>query len=74
MPKLRLEPNLTDPDAFYELLTDAHRERTPEASERINARLVLLLANHVGDLEVLREAVAIATGADAGGTAQAGGR
>lgn len=64
MPKLNLEPNLTDPDAFYEALTDVHRRCTPETSERINARLVLLLANHVGDVEMLREAIEIAAASD----------
>ena len=63
MPKLNLETNLADPDAFYELLMNVHRECSPEISERINARLILLLANHVGDMDVLEEALAIAAGA-----------
>ncbi|MDI5889821.1 DUF2783 domain-containing protein [Halomonas rhizosphaerae] len=60
MPRLELTPNFTDPDAFYAALTEVHRERSEEASERINARLILLLANHVGDQRVLEEALAIA--------------
>lgn len=60
MPRLELNPNFTDPDAFYAALTEVHRERSEEASERINARLILLLANHVGDQQVLDEALAIA--------------
>ncbi|MBR0642749.1 DUF2783 domain-containing protein [Plastoroseomonas hellenica] len=55
---LNLAPNLDAPDAFYEALIEAHRDLTPEQSHRLNARLILLLANHVGDLAVLREALA----------------
>ncbi len=47
-------------DAFYERLVDAHRDLDDAASERLNARLVLLLANHVGDLRVLGEAIDLA--------------
>ncbi|MBB3329750.1 hypothetical protein BDK63_000590 [Halomonas campaniensis] len=68
MPRLELNPNFTDPDAFYAALTEAHRERSEAESERINARLILLLANHVGDQGVLEEALTIA--AQAAGPAQ----
>lgn len=44
-------------DAFYALLIDAHRGLSDAQSELLNARLVLLLANQVGDLRVLRQAV-----------------
>lgn len=60
MPRLELDPNFSDPDAFYAALTELHRERSDEESERINARLILLLANHVGDQAVLEEALHIA--------------
>jgi hypothetical protein len=50
----------TPGDDFYQLLIDAHRGLADEASELLNARLVLLLANHIGDLRVLRAAVAAA--------------
>jgi hypothetical protein len=50
----------TPGDDFYELLIEGHRGLTDEQSELMNARLVLLLANHVGDLRVLREAIAAA--------------
>jgi len=53
-------PNFRAPDDFYEALIDAHRELTAEQSHALNARLVLLLANHIGDLDVLREALALA--------------
>lgn len=62
MPKLNLEPNLSDPDGFYALLTETHRGCDQETSERINARLILLLANHIGELDVLEEALRIARG------------
>lgn len=61
MPRLELNPNFSDPDAFYAALTEAHRERSEEASERVNARLILLLANHIGDQQVLEEALSIAS-------------
>jgi hypothetical protein len=50
-------PHLSAPDDFYEALIDAHRDLSPADSHALNARLVLLLANHVGDVEVLREAL-----------------
>ena len=47
-------------DDFYEMLIGAHRELTDEQSELLNARLILVLANHIGDLATLREALAVA--------------
>ena len=58
--RLATEDRLERPDDLYELLTSAHRDLTPEQSRLLDAKLILLLANHVGDLEVVREAVAIA--------------
>ncbi|MCC5858849.1 MAG: DUF2783 domain-containing protein [Ectothiorhodospiraceae bacterium] len=60
MPKLELEPNFSDADAFYAALADLHRDCSEAVSERINARLILLLANHIGDGQVLHEALRIA--------------
>lgn len=57
---LNLKPNIAAPDDFYEALIEAHRDLSDEQSEALNARLVLLLANHVGDAAVLREAFAVA--------------
>ena len=57
MPQLNVEPNITAPDEFYEALIDAHRGLTVQQSQTLNARLILLLANQVGDLGVLREAL-----------------
>ena len=47
-------------DDFYEALIDTHRDLSNEDSAKVNAKLVLLLANHIGDLNVLREAMGIA--------------
>jgi hypothetical protein len=58
--KLETEPNIPFPDDFYEALIDAHRELSLEQSQMLNAKLILLLANHIGDLDVLREAMRIA--------------
>jgi Protein of unknown function (DUF2783) len=55
--KLITAPNLSAPDDFYEALIDAHRELSVGASNALNARLVLLLANHIGALDVLKEAL-----------------
>ena len=57
-------------DDFYEMLIEGHRGLSDEQSELMNARLVLLLANHIGDLRVLREAIDLARSgvADASGS------
>lgn len=57
---LNVEPNLADPDAIYDALIACHRGLTPADSAKLNAKLVLLLANHIGDPAVLAEAVRIA--------------
>jgi hypothetical protein len=57
---LNTDPNIAAPDDFYESLIDLHRELSDEQSALVNAKLILLLANHVGDAEVLREAMAVA--------------
>ena len=57
---LNTEPNIADPDGFYAALIALHRDLSPERSALVNARLILLLANHVGDADVLREAMAAA--------------
>lgn len=52
--------NLPDPDETYNRLIDAHRDLSPAESQAFNARLILLLANHIGDPQVLDEALAAA--------------
>ena len=54
---LETRPNIADPDGFYQQLIDLHKDRSEEQSRLINASLILLLANHVGDMEVLSEAM-----------------
>ena len=54
------KPNLTAPDDFYEALIEMHRDLSEAQSALVNAKLILLLANHIGDLAVLREAMAAA--------------
>jgi len=51
------EPNLESPDQFYEALIHTHRDLAEDQSHALNARLVLLLANHIGRQDVLQEAL-----------------
>ena len=53
-------PNLSAPDDFYEALINAHQDLSLEESQALNARLVLLLSNHIGNLQVLQEALQVA--------------
>ena len=56
-------PHLSAPDDFYEALIDTHCDLSAEQSQALNARLVLLLANHIGDFDVLKQALLAARGA-----------
>jgi len=60
MAELKTDLNFRAPDDFYEMLVELHRELSDEQSEMVNARLILLLANHIGDMDVLREAMRLA--------------
>jgi len=60
MASLNTESNLAAPDDFYAALIAMHRGLSEEESAQCNARLILLLANHVGDGEVLAQAMAAA--------------
>ena len=62
MKHLRSESRIVDPDGFYAALMEAHRDLDPGASRKLDAKLILLLANHIGDMAVLQEALAIARG------------
>lgn len=57
------DPHLESPDDFYEALIDTHKDLSAAESHALNARLVLLLANHIGSLAVLKEALAAARSA-----------
>lgn len=69
MSQLITRPNIPDTDAFYASLLAAHRGLSEAESHALNARLVLVLANHIGDRKVLEQALALARD----GAAQAGG-
>ena len=60
MPTLNTDPNLGAPDEFYDELIATHRGLTDGESALVNARLILLLANHIGDPDVLRAAMVAA--------------
>lgn len=57
---LDTKTNIQQPDEFYQTLIDAHAGLTDEQSAALNARLVLLLANQIGDLTTLRQAIVAA--------------
>lgn len=58
--RLNLDPNISRPDDFYEALIDLQRDRSEDEVQMINAKLILILANHIGDDEILKEALAVA--------------
>lgn len=57
MTSLNTQPNFPSSDDFYEHLIDSHRDLSTEQSHALNAALVLLLANHIGDPEVINDAL-----------------
>ncbi|WP_332744003.1 DUF2783 domain-containing protein [Hydrogenophaga sp.] len=54
---MKTNPHFQDADAFYEQLLDAHAGLSREDSELLNARLILLLANQIGDASVLKACI-----------------
>lgn len=62
MGKLITASQWPDPDAAYRAVIEAHRGLSDEASADLDARLVMVLVNHIGDPEVLAEAIALAKG------------
>ena len=60
MSRLDLAPNMEAPDDFYADLLAVHEGLDRAESARLNARLVLILANQIGDQKVLREALSAA--------------
>jgi hypothetical protein len=71
MMSLTTEPNFHEPgkrcfrdfspgDDFYQLLIDTHRDLSESQSAMLNAKLILILSNHIGDISVLRDAMQIA--------------
>ncbi len=57
---LNRQPNITDPDGFYQELIDSQRDLNDEQADMLTSKLVLILANHVGDRALLSEAIALA--------------
>ena len=57
---LNREPNIADADGFYQELIESQRELNDAQADMMTTKLVLILANHVGDRELLREAIALA--------------
>ena len=55
--KLIVDANLAEADRFYEALIESHRNLSEEGSGAFNARLILVLANHIGQLDVLLQAL-----------------
>jgi hypothetical protein len=60
MAKLVTASRFADPDAAYVALVDARRNLSDAEAAALDTRLVLILANHIGDLDVLKEAIALA--------------
>ena len=60
MPKLVTTPQFANPDAAYLALVEARRALPDAKAAELDTRLVLILANHIGDLDVLKEAIALA--------------
>lgn len=58
--QLNLAQNLDDYDDFYELLVDTHQDLDDAQSAMLNAEVILLLSNHIGDMDVLGQAFSIA--------------
>ena len=61
MSDLILKPNIEDADEFYADLLAAHEGLDKADSDALNARLLLVLANHIGDRAILSQAIAAAT-------------
>lgn len=57
---ITLTPNIPDPDGFYDELLAAHDGLSKDESDAYNARLILTLANQIGDRDILRAAMAAA--------------
>ena len=57
---MKTQPHWQDADGFYEQLLDAHQGLSKEQSDLLNARLILILANQIGDAKLLAECIAAA--------------
>ncbi|SMX26067.1 hypothetical protein TRP8649_00140 [Pelagimonas phthalicica] len=66
MSSVNTKPNFADPDGFYAKLIEAHDGLSDEESAALNARLILILSNHIGDSDVLNDAMTMARNAGQG--------
>jgi len=64
MKNLNTKPNIDDADGFYAELLELHGDNDKKTSDAINAQLILILANHIGDRHILRQALALAAPAN----------
>lgn len=62
--KFEVSAQITDPDRFYEALLSAHQGLDAAQSEALNARIILVLANQIGDTDVLMQSIKAAVGAN----------
>ncbi len=60
MPCIDTSARITRPDDFYQMLIDAHQGLSDDDSMKLNAKLVLLLANQIGDMDILGQAIELA--------------
>jgi len=60
MMALNLKKNIARPDDFYQELIDMQRDLGEEEAQLMNAKLILILSNHIGDAETLSEAMKLA--------------
>lgn len=60
MNQLSTQSNFISPDAYYERLINAHQNLSTEQSHAMNAALVLMLSNHIGDMDVINDALTMA--------------
>ncbi len=60
MTQLNTDPNIDDPDGFYAQLLALHEPLEEDASHALNAKLVLILANHIGNRQVIAQAFDLA--------------
>ena len=60
MSTLILSPNIPNGDDFYAQLLNVHEGLSKEQSDALNARLILLLSNHIGNIDILEQALIVA--------------
>lgn len=58
---LNLQPNITKPDDFYEELINSQRDMSDDEAQLMNSKLILLMANHIGDRNIISEAITAAS-------------